>query len=204
MSSNPVIVSEPLSPVTGSSPLALLLPLGVASICGTAFLSSISMQAMNAEKLQEIQHNFSELERERRNCKKDLEDCEKERDILKTEENENLKKCLADLETARVPEQRTVIMCGADDGEIRCENSKTLTIVSANYGRTEPTAQVCPSTSASMDDTNCRLDVLNKVSEVCNGKTRCAVPTRLNDFGGSSVNPCPNTYKYTEVQYICS
>ncbi|XP_062597941.1 adhesion G protein-coupled receptor L3-like [Saccostrea cucullata] len=105
---------------------------------------------------------------------------------------------------ANTPEQRTVIMCGADDGEIRCENSKTLTIVSANYGRTEPTAQVCPSTSASMDDTNCRLDVLNKLSQDCNGKTRCAVPTRLNDFGGSSVNPCPSTYKYTEVQYTCS
>ncbi|XP_061175951.1 L-rhamnose-binding lectin CSL3-like [Saccostrea echinata] len=204
MSANQMIAFEPLATATGSSPLVLLFPLGVATICGSMFLSSISIQATNSAKLLEIEQNFSELESERRNCKRELEDCKKERDSLKQEQNNNLKQCLADLEEARMPEQRTVIVCGADDGEIRCENSKTLTIVSANYGRTEPTAQVCSSNSATMDDTNCRLDVLNKLSQECDGKTRCAVPTRLNDFGGSSVNPCPNTYKYVEVQYTCS
>ncbi|XP_062583651.1 L-rhamnose-binding lectin CSL3-like [Saccostrea cucullata] len=118
------------------------------------------------------------------NCQ-DIDKCEEEKKKLQT-----------DLKEAQKPELRTIIICEADDGEIRCENSKRLKIESANYGRTE--AVVCPGTNS---NTNCRLDVQGQLSEKCDNETRCPVPSRWEDLGG--VDPCSGIYKYVEVTYTC-
>ncbi|XP_062597167.1 neurogenic locus notch homolog protein 2-like isoform X1 [Saccostrea cucullata] len=120
------------------------------------------------------------------NCQ-EMDKCEEEKNRLRI-----------GLKEAQKPEQRTIILCESENGEIRCENTKRLKIESANYGRTE--AAVCPGTNDG--NTNCRLDVLGKLSEKCDNETRCPVPSRWEDLGG--VDPCFGTYKYVEVTYNCS
>lgn len=87
--------------------------------------------------------------------------------------------------------------------ETVCENDKmTLTcqtgiifIEKAMYGRTED-ERVCP--HVSILNTNCTSTKSeNIVKETCNGKSECIIPVKFND------DPCPNTYKYLEVTFIC-
>ncbi|XP_061193986.1 L-rhamnose-binding lectin ELEL-1-like [Saccostrea echinata] len=164
---------------------------------------------MNARKLEDAESNsFKKLleceeeaknqEMEKNNLLNILLECEKEKNNLKND----LEKAKNELEKAQKPEQRTIIICEGDDGEIRCENPKTLKIESAIFGRSESQADVCPFSGTSIDNTNCRLDVLYRLSDLCDDKTRCPIPSTKSEFG--DVDPCPGTYKYVEVTYTCA
>ncbi len=84
---------------------------------------------------------------------------------------------------------------------IRCPSGETLTIVSGFFGRARPGSEVCPTSAGNDKDTSCaEPDAENKIRSLCDGQSRCFIPTTVAFFGH---DPCPLTYKYVEVTYTC-
>ncbi|XP_065825978.1 rhamnose-binding lectin-like [Oscarella lobularis] len=74
---------------------------------------------------------------------------------------------------------------------------KSITIKSANYGRTN--GFTCPNSATS--NRNCRSSKsLGIVEGLCGGRKSCTVSATNGVFG----DPCVGTNKYLEVQYVCS
>lgn len=85
-------------------------------------------------------------------------------------------------------------MCENYEMTLTCQTG-IIFIEKAIYGRTED-ERVCP--HKNILNTNCTSTKSeNIVKEQCNGKSECNIPVKFND------DPCPNTYKYLEVTFIC-
>jgi len=91
------------------------------------------------------------------------------------------------------------IVCEGRSRTISCSDGSTIDVINANYGRTAD-GNVCP--HSSIRTTSCSAEnSLAKVQELCQGHTSCTLASNNGVFGG---DPCVNTYKYLEVDYICS
>ncbi|KAK2185628.1 hypothetical protein NP493_229g01013 [Ridgeia piscesae] len=91
---------------------------------------------------------------------------------------------------------QTFTVCENAMAELKCPDSKTVRVLSAWYGRDDTTT--CP--YGYTGDTKCRARVTELVSRWCAGKTKCLLVSHNNLVGK---DPCPNTYKYLRLRYIC-
>ena len=66
----------------------------------------------------------------------------------------------------------------------------------ANWGRSQPNDTVCPSSHAPNDDTHCFYPLT--FFGDCETRTYCDVAVAI-----PATDPCPGTYKYVEVMYLC-
>ncbi|XP_077978220.1 uncharacterized protein LOC144433736 [Glandiceps talaboti] len=87
------------------------------------------------------------------------------------------------------------VACEHDELKIKCE-SGIISVVQANYGRTDP--NVCP--SRNMITTDCYSDTsLEIMRSLCDGQKKCHVKAKNKVFGES----CAGTFKYLEAKYMC-
>jgi len=90
------------------------------------------------------------------------------------------------------------IVCEGRSRTISCSGGSTIDVINANYGRTAD-GSVCP--HSSIRTTSCSAEnSLAKVQGWCQGKTSCTLRANNGVFG----DPCVYTYKYLEVDYICT
>lgn len=90
----------------------------------------------------------------------------------------------------------TMMVCEGGTVNIRCPRAK-IQIQQASYGRSE--RNVCP--HHMIQTTDCRAPRSKAiVMAKCEGRGQCSLTAANGDFGG---DPCPNTYKYLRVKYIC-
>lgn len=88
----------------------------------------------------------------------------------------------------------TKISCQYDTLKLDCERNHIMSIVSANYGRTD--VAIC----GLGGDTECYTPTAyDIVKNKCEGIQSCSIVAHDNVFG----DPCTNTIKYLEVSYIC-
>eukprot|EP00105_Crassostrea_gigas_P038658 XP_019922806.1 PREDICTED: uncharacterized protein LOC105328288 [Crassostrea gigas] len=101
---------------------------------------------------------------------------------------------------------RKNLRCILKRNERTCEGkTMNLTCASGNifiekamFGRTED-GRVCNHTQ--IQTTNCTSPYSEvKVKEICDGKPQCSIVVVSATFGG---DPCQNTFKYLEVNFIC-
>ena len=79
---------------------------------------------------------------------------------------------------------------------LTCPVSMVIRIDEAVYGHYD--SQACP---GPVDSTNCRLLVdFYIVSYMCSGHNSCDIEVGSGVF---SIDPCPNTQKYLDVNYEC-
>lgn len=91
----------------------------------------------------------------------------------------------------------TVLTCEDKTMTITCP-SGIIFIEKAIFGRTQD-SKVCPHRSIS--DTHCISTTSEAIVKTkCDGVPECEVNVERNELGG---DPCPGTYKYLEVHYIC-
>ncbi|EDO32439.1 predicted protein, partial [Nematostella vectensis] len=79
---------------------------------------------------------------------------------------------------------------------IQCPASKTIDVSYANYGRTAPGSEACP--SASIQTTNC-VSSSATITAACQGQNSCTLQAKNSVYG----DPCVGTYKYIEIRYNC-
>lgn len=91
---------------------------------------------------------------------------------------------------------RFVRACEHEQFIIICPAGRKILISRAEYGRSAG-KEICP--HPAIRTTSCVKDVSGTVGHSCNGKNMCTVTSSNKLFG----DPCPNTYKYTEVDYTC-
>jgi len=117
------------------------------------------------------------------------------------------------------------ILCEQDDSgkspnpadlEISC-GAGNIEILGAFYGRDDTCT--CPyttdiiwrgnddctedcetATCGEMENTECKEDIVDTISQACDGKASCVVEAKNSLYG----DPCIGTYKYVKVNYICS
>ncbi|XP_022097103.1 adhesion G protein-coupled receptor L2-like isoform X3 [Acanthaster planci] len=101
------------------------------------------------------------------------------------------------LERVRRQEVLYSSVCEGSTMNLRCLSSEHILIIeSANFGRTD--TDTCP--RGPNNDTECiQPSSFEIVAERCSNKKHCAVPATNQIFG----NPCPDIYKYLEVQFQC-
>lgn len=93
--------------------------------------------------------------------------------------------------------RETELTCEGETMTITCRTG-IIVIEKAIFGRTQD-HNVCPHTN--IIDTNCVSTTSEaKVKTKCDGVPECEVNVERNELGG---DPCPGTYKYLEVHYIC-
>ena len=81
---------------------------------------------------------------------------------------------------------------------LECPIGETLSIESANFGRTN--RDVCSNTHLDTNTDTCRIfNTLSIVKANCDGARECDVAASITMFG----NPCPSIHKYLEVTYSC-
>ncbi|XP_065827341.1 uncharacterized protein [Oscarella lobularis] len=89
------------------------------------------------------------------------------------------------------------LACEGHSLTLRCPEGKLLTIKAANYGRT--VFETCP--HSARGNLNCRSsNSLGIVNGNCKGRSSCTIHANNGVFG----DPCGGTYKYLEVEYVCS
>ncbi|XP_064607497.1 adhesion G protein-coupled receptor L2-like isoform X2 [Liolophura sinensis] len=102
----------------------------------------------------------------------------------------------------RPKDQRTAYACEKTPLQIECDANKgeVIRIIRANYGRFSIT--ICNPHGVTQGwNLQCMsLRSLKIVSDRCDGWTRCKIVTNNDLFG----DPCPDTYKYLQVQYRCA
>lgn len=87
------------------------------------------------------------------------------------------------------------MICENNHDEIQCPHG-IIRIRNAYYGRTD--GHTCPSNL--MSDKNCKAtNALDIVRKKCENDDKCHLEASNSWFG----DPCPNTYKYLRVDYIC-
>lgn len=75
--------------------------------------------------------------------------------------------------------------------------SGNIFVEKAMFGRTED-GRVC--NHSQIQTTNCKSpDSEVKVKEICDGKPQCSIAVNTTTFK----DPCPGTYKYLDVNFIC-
>ncbi|KAK3094143.1 hypothetical protein FSP39_024663, partial [Pinctada imbricata] len=91
--------------------------------------------------------------------------------------------------------------CEGTSLTITCPSGSRVHIQEANYGRTGPSSDD-PCGRPEDSNQNCREpDSLSIVRNECEGQQTCTVAVNSGTFGG---DPCPGTFKYLQVEYICS
>lgn len=94
------------------------------------------------------------------------------------------------------PTECNVVVCEGGSMQLSCPAGKTLSVLSAMYGRLD--ASICP--HRNIFSTNCTSTTSDAIVQAaCDGQQICLVAAKNSDFG----NPCGNTYKYLDVTYIC-
>nr|XP_022344063.1 L-rhamnose-binding lectin CSL3-like [Crassostrea virginica] len=79
---------------------------------------------------------------------------------------------------------------------LSCPRGQSINVTYANYGRTNPFS--C--SSGGPQSTNCYSPyALQTVRRTCQGQNQCSISASDSLFG----DPCPQTYKYLEVDYEC-
>ncbi|XP_048579859.1 uncharacterized protein LOC5521691 isoform X2 [Nematostella vectensis] len=89
----------------------------------------------------------------------------------------------------------TKIICEFSSAILSCPASTTITIQSANFGRTS--SAPCGMISV----TNCVNNVTDRMKDLCEGKNFCSVRPVTGLFGN---DPCPSVTKYLETTYTCT
>lgn len=81
--------------------------------------------------------------------------------------------------------------------KLYCPVNTTITVLSANYGRTSTSSYP----NSYVSDTNClSVNALNIMQSKCNDQVECTVNASSATFGG---DPCSGTSKYAEAVYRC-
>ena len=77
---------------------------------------------------------------------------------------------------------------------IECPIDQAIDVTAVFYGRLD--LSTCPSEGA-MGDTSCSLNkAIDKVGPICQNRRTCSLQSPEQD-------PCPHTYKYLRVTYVC-
>merc|ERR1712150_287191 len=106
--------------------------------------------------------------------------------------------CLLVVLPALIKGQIAAYVCEGEKMTLGCDTG-TLQIISANFGRTLNT--ICTRYS-NVHNTNCRYDgSLTKVRSLCQSKKFCTLEASIPFFNG--IDPCPGTYKYIAMDYVC-
>ncbi|XP_051961073.1 rhamnose-binding lectin-like [Xyrauchen texanus] len=92
---------------------------------------------------------------------------------------------------------KIITTCQNQHGTISCEGSRTISILYANYGRTD--RLTCPHSNADAISSICYSLQTRTLQLLCNGKNTCNLYASSLLF----LDQCPHIYKYLEVSYIC-
>lgn len=90
---------------------------------------------------------------------------------------------------------RQTTICEGRSHTVRCRNKLVIKIISANYGRTN--SRKCR--PRRIKTTKCRLNVNEKLQELCEGKQKCRIYASNKLFG----DPCLGIDKYLKFTYKC-
>ena len=83
---------------------------------------------------------------------------------------------------------------------LNCQQDHGIKIIYANYGRFVPSSVFCPYHTTHNDRTDCiASNSQTIVQKQCDGGQTCRVFASNSVFG----DPCPNTYKYLEIEFEC-
>jgi len=100
--------------------------------------------------------------------------------------------------------------CDGDVLHMECPTGTKISIQLVMYGRSAPSATVCPPTPmqprifTGNDGFTCTIrEALRTVEELCQSKQSCSIITSPTSFGVSLYDPCPGVRKYVEVAYKC-
>jgi len=100
--------------------------------------------------------------------------------------------------------------CEGETLHLECPSGTKISIQLVLYGRTAPSASVCPPTNSQPriytgnEGFNCNIpEALRTVEELCQSKQSCSIITSTTSFGVGAYDPCPGLRKYVEVAYKC-
>ncbi|XP_065117889.1 L-rhamnose-binding lectin CSL3-like [Paramisgurnus dabryanus] len=89
--------------------------------------------------------------------------------------------------------------CEGDTFSLNCDN-RHIKVLSANYGRTNRAACSGGIPANQLSNIRCtRSSSLSVLTNQCDGEHTCSLSASNTVFG----DPCPGTYKYLAVTYIC-
>ncbi|XP_060086152.1 D-galactoside-specific lectin-like [Ylistrum balloti] len=89
-----------------------------------------------------------------------------------------------------------MLLCEGDHGRIECGPNEVIYIYSAFYGRINK--KICDYGEINTD--KCRASsVTQKVKDTCDKRSFCIINAVSDIFG----DPCPGTYKYFRVRFVC-
>ncbi|XP_061592759.1 L-rhamnose-binding lectin SML-like [Cololabis saira] len=81
---------------------------------------------------------------------------------------------------------------------LTCEEGQVISVYGADYGRRNKATCSFGRPASQIQNVHCSSPT-TKVAKRCNGKNSCSIRTGNSEFG----DPCPGTYKYLEVAYVC-
>ncbi|XP_026884118.2 L-rhamnose-binding lectin CSL2-like [Electrophorus electricus] len=97
------------------------------------------------------------------------------------------------------PGIQTSVTCESLQRELTCGQSN-ISIISANYGRTNSTTCSAGRPANEVANTNCYASSsLSTVITWCQGHKSCVVKASASTF----TDPCQGTFKYLNVTYVC-
>ncbi|XP_055015809.1 L-rhamnose-binding lectin SML-like [Boleophthalmus pectinirostris] len=97
------------------------------------------------------------------------------------------------------PQPAVSVVCEHSTAHLRCGQGQVIHVLSAYYGRTDHSTCSEGRPESQLQNIQCKLSVISKVAQMCNGHSSCSVIASNSVFG----DPCVGTYKYLDVKYIC-
>ncbi|XP_008285863.1 L-rhamnose-binding lectin CSL2-like [Stegastes partitus] len=91
-----------------------------------------------------------------------------------------------------------LILCEHSETHLHCAEGQVISVVGADYGRRDRTTCSYKRPASWFHNDDCWAPT-SKVAESCNGRSSCRIRASNSMFG----DPCPGTYKYLEVSYVC-
>ncbi|XP_068194492.1 L-rhamnose-binding lectin SML-like [Antennarius striatus] len=92
------------------------------------------------------------------------------------------------------------VACENEEAKLKCDIDDTIGIFNANYGRLDVSTCTPYGWFSHYNVDNCRsVNTIQRVNEICKGKTYCTVPAKNSVFGDN----CPGVHKYLTVDYVC-
>ncbi|XP_033761958.1 D-galactoside-specific lectin-like [Pecten maximus] len=89
-----------------------------------------------------------------------------------------------------------MLLCEGDQGRIECGPNEVIFIYSAFYGRINK--NICDNGEIYTD--KCLAShVTQKVKDICDRRSFCRINAVSEIYG----DPCPGTYKYFRVRFVC-
>ncbi|MBN3274325.1 EVA1C protein, partial [Polyodon spathula] len=105
---------------------------------------------------------------------------------------------------SRILQNHSAHACEGEQLNLQCPRHSTVSVLSAFYGRNEPSSHMCPNNSRPVEteeNQNCSsFTALQKVLAECQARRACQLPVNNNVFG---LDPCPGVTKYLLVSYKC-